>query len=125
MGNNIQSTLMDRREIVTNEEILRAIVREEVTARTCACNLSREAQEQMAHGVGVIEDLGGGSYAKGWEVVRENHKYTSNLRIAGAKIRMTVILSVTAGAVAFVGGLITYWIKFHGFIEAAKGTIQK
>jgi hypothetical protein len=79
---------------MTKEEI-KAIINEAVAMgikeHVAACPIPLDAQKQIGHFFGVVTDLGDGDIRKGVEVLRNHHKFISNLTNVRNKLGNTIL----------------------------------
>lgn len=74
---------------------------------SCHCGLTKEAQEQMPHLLGMIKDVGRDNYASGIEVMRDIGKKYSRMSRTGEIVSQMLIYSFL---ISLMGGVV-YLIK--------------
>lgn len=90
------------------EEAIRKHIKELLDEAICdRCPLPSElASSQIGHILGMLKDTGDGDISKGIEVIRDNHRWTSEFRTFKTKIFNAVLIAVvtitTTGIMAFV-----------------------
>jgi hypothetical protein len=111
--------------MLTDEEKkeIRDLVADAITAgirsNNCICNLSSEAQSELAHLMGMVKDIGHDSYPAGIEVLRQNNRVLMRFRARVDKLSQGIAWLIIASG---VGGVL--WLLGEGCktaIKAVKG----
>ncbi|WP_319406189.1 hypothetical protein [uncultured Desulfosarcina sp.] len=69
----------------------------------CLCHLPSDAQTEVPHLMGMVRDLGGGDYARGIEVMRQNNRalkrFISRVDKMGQGIAWLIVASGVGGGI--------------------------
>jgi hypothetical protein len=98
-------------EELTKEELVKLIqdtVREELKTHKHQCRFSVSDDQAQAMGryIGMIGKMGDGDLDEGFEIIKANHKWLSEMRQKGNSLSSAFFVALVTGSIGIIGVLL-------------------